>query len=43
MDGKVGSWSWLLTKDRDQENYPSRLLVTSIKTPLENLTMSTFA
>ena len=34
MDGKVGSWSWLLTKGRDQENYPSRLLVTSVKTPL---------
>jgi hypothetical protein len=33
MDGKVGSWSWLLTKGRDQENYPSRLLVTSVKTP----------
>jgi hypothetical protein len=32
-DEKIGSWSWLLTKGRDQENYLSRPLVTSVKRP----------
>jgi hypothetical protein len=33
MQEKIGSWSLVVTKSRDQENYPSRLLVTSVKTP----------
>jgi hypothetical protein len=34
MHEKIGSWSLIVTKSRDQENYMSRLLVTSVKTPL---------
>jgi hypothetical protein len=31
---KLASWSLVVTKSRDQENYLSRLLITSIKTHL---------
>jgi hypothetical protein len=30
MQEKIGSWSLVVTKSRDQENYPSRLLVTTL-------------
>jgi hypothetical protein len=33
MQEKIGSWSLDVTKSRNQENYPSQLLVTSVKTP----------
>jgi hypothetical protein len=33
MHEKIGSWLLVVTKSCDQENYPSRLLVTSVKTP----------
>jgi hypothetical protein len=33
MHEKIGSWSLVVTKSHDQENYPSQLLVTSVKTP----------
>jgi hypothetical protein len=36
-----GSWSWLLTKGRDQENYLSRPLVTSVKRPSKQSTTTT--
>jgi hypothetical protein len=33
MQEKIASWSLVVTKNRDQESYPSQLLVTSVKTP----------
>jgi hypothetical protein len=41
MHEKIGSWSLVVSKSRDQENYPSRLLVTSVKTPLVSVTLIT--
>jgi hypothetical protein len=36
MHDKIGFWSLVVTKSRNQGNYLSQLLVTSVKTPLEH-------
>jgi hypothetical protein len=37
MQEKIGSWSLVVIKSCDQENYLSQLLVTSIKTQVRHL------